>query len=98
MIKAYLKGEKRNWDKHLGCLSVAYQGTISESTGLTPNLMMLGRETRMPAEVMSGIHSHESNETYGEYVHKLKERMQHAHDVARTHLHDSAKSKSMMLS
>ena len=91
MIKAYLKGEQRNWDKHLGCLSAAYQGIIHESTGLTPNLMMLDRETRMLAEVMFGQHSHESNETYGEYVHRLKERLQHAHDVARTHLCDSAK-------
>ena len=24
MIKAYLKGEQRNWDKHLGCLVAAY--------------------------------------------------------------------------
>ena len=24
MIKAYLKGEQRNWDKHLGCLAAAY--------------------------------------------------------------------------
>ena len=53
--------------------------------------MVLGRETRIPAEMMFGQQSHESNETYGEYVHKLKERMQHAHDLARTHLHDSAK-------
>ena len=54
MIKVYLKGEQRNWDKHLGCLAAAYQGTIHESTGLTLNLMMLGKETRMPAEVMFG--------------------------------------------
>ena len=24
MIKAYLKGEQRDWDKHLGCLTAAY--------------------------------------------------------------------------
>ena len=54
MIKAYLKGKQRNWDKHLGCLAAAYQGTIHESMGPTLNLMMLGRETRMPAEVMFG--------------------------------------------
>ena len=52
MIKSYLKGEQRNWDKHIGCLVAAYQGTRHESTGLMPNLMMLGRETRMPVEVM----------------------------------------------
>ena len=54
MIKAYLNGEQRNCDKHLGCLVATYLGTIHKSTGLTPSLMMLGRETRMPAEVMFG--------------------------------------------
>ena len=58
--------------------------------------MMLGRETRMPAEVMCGQHPHGSNETYGEYVHRLKERLQHANNVARTHLHDSAKRQKQI--
>ena len=58
--------------------------------------MILGRETQMLAEVMFGHHSHKSNETYGEYVCKLKERIQHAHDVARTHLHDSAKRQKQI--
>ena len=89
MIKAYLKGEQRNWDKHLGCLAAAYRGARHESTGLLPNLMMLGKETRMPAEVMCGQHTQGASGTYGEHVQKLKERLQHAHDVARSHLHDS---------
>ena len=96
MIKAYLMGEQRNWDKHLGCLAAAYRGTRHESTGLSPNLMMLVRETRVLAEVMCGQHIQEANETYGEYVHKLKERLQHAHDVARNHLHDSAKRQKQI--
>ena len=98
MIKAYLKEEQQNWDKHLEFLADAYRGTRHENTGLSPNLMMLGRETRMPTEVMCGQHTHGANKTYGEYVHKLKERLQHVHEVARNHLHDSAKdrSRSMM--
>ena len=96
MLKAYQKGEQRNWDKHLGCLAAAYRGTRHESTGLLPNLMMLGRETRMLAEVMWGQHTHGANETYEEYVHKLKERLQHAHDVARNHLHDLAKRQKQI--
>ena len=42
MIKVYLKGQQTDWDKHLGFLAGAYRGSIHESTGLTPNLMMLG--------------------------------------------------------
>ena len=58
--------------------------------------MMLGRETRMPMEVMCGQHTQEASETYGEYVQKLKERLQHAHDVARSNLHDLAKRQKQI--
>ena len=55
MIKAYLKGQQREWDKHLGCLAAAYRATPHESTGFTPNMLMFGREPRLPIEVILGI-------------------------------------------
>ena len=44
MIKAYLCGEQKNWDLHLGCLAGAYRATPNESTKMTPNLLTIGRE------------------------------------------------------
>ena len=86
MIKAYLRGEQAEWDKNLGCLAAAYRATPNEGTGLSPNMLMLGREVRVPAEVMSGSATGEAGEcitTYGEYVDHLREGMQRAHEVAR---------------
>ena len=96
MIKAYLQGEQTDWDLNLGCLASAYRASPSESTHLTPNLLFLGREVRLPAELMYGGQSTASNEyhSYGEYVEHLKVRMQHAHEVARKHLHTSAKRQA----
>lgn len=94
MIKAYLKGEQREWDRNLGCLAAAYRATPNETSGLTPNLLMLGREVRLPAEIMFGSGTTTVGEqvsSYGEYVEKLKTRMQHAHHVARQHLQSSAR-------
>ena len=92
MIRAFLKGQQREWDQNLGCLAAAYRATPHETTGLTPNLMMLGREARLPAEIMFGSGSYEGDITsYGEYVDSLRDKMQHAHDVARQHLHTRAK-------
>ncbi|CAC5385859.1 unnamed protein product [Mytilus coruscus] len=48
MIRAYLKGEQTDWDINL------YRATPHESTGLTPNLLMLDKEVRLPAELMFG--------------------------------------------
>ena len=89
MIKAYLKGQQREWDKHLGCLAAAYRATPHESTGLTLNMLMFSREARLPIEVILGIGTTSTGEevtSYGEYVNALKERMQVAHDLARKHL------------
>ncbi|CAC5392805.1 unnamed protein product [Mytilus coruscus] len=54
---------------------------------------MLGKEVRLPAELMFGSVFNGQNriETYGEYVEILKERMLRAHSVARKHLQAAAK-------
>lgn len=92
MIRAYLKGEQMDWDIILGCLAAAYRATSQESTGLTPNLLMLGKEVRLPAELMFGsvVNGQNKIETYGEYVEILKDRMLRAHSVARKHLQAAA--------
>ena len=51
MIKSYLKGRQREWDSNLGDLVGAYHATPNESTGMTPNLLILGRETCLPIKV-----------------------------------------------
>ena len=92
LIRAYLRGQQREWDRNLGCLAAAYRATPHESTGLTPNLLMLGREVRLPAEVMFGSTTSEGDLTsYGDYVDQLKAHMQHAHELARKHLQASSK-------
>ena len=94
MIKAYLKGEQEDWDLNLGCLAAAFRATPSASSGFTPNMLMLGREVRIPAELRSG-HVGDSEDlsikSYGEYVSWLRERLQTAHDIAREHLGNVAK-------
>lgn len=87
MIKAYLCGEQDQWDKNLGCLAAAYRSTPHESTGMTPNLLMMGREVRLPSElVFSRNHKSEETTSHVDYVAALKEKMHHAHQVAREHL------------
>lgn len=88
MIKAYLKGEQTDWDIHLGCLSSAYRSTPNETTRMTPDLLMLGREVHFPAQVMfgdvGGEHSHADN------IYKIRNQLEKAHDVARKHLFDKS--------
>ena len=92
MIRAYLCDEQDEWDLHLGCLAGAYRATPHETTKMTPNLLTMGREVRLPAELVFGstCSNQEEITSYGEYVDILRSRMQHAHEVARKYLTLSA--------
>ena len=94
MIRAYLCGEQREWDLHLGCIAGAYRATPNEATRMTPNLLTMGREVRLPGELVFGstnTYDGEEITTYGEYVDVVRARMQHAHEVARKHMSSAAK-------
>ena len=91
MIKAYLTGEGKDWDKHLGCLAGAYRATIHETTGFTPNMLLMGREVRMPAQLTFECPVNTNYTCYGDYVEGLRLRMEKAHEVAREHLGKAAK-------
>ena len=87
MIKSYIRGNDEDWDQNLGCLTAAYRATVHESTGATPNLLMLGREVRLPAEVMLGRGKDEKEiASYGGFISELRGKLQHSHDLARQHL------------
>ena len=44
MILAFIKDEEAEWDLNLNLLAAAYRATPCESTGLSSNMVMLGRE------------------------------------------------------
>jgi hypothetical protein len=92
MIKAYLCNEQENWDLNLGCIAGAYRATPNETTKLSPNLLTMGREIRLPAELVYGSMTTKGKEvtSYGDYIDNLREKMQHAHEIARKHIGESA--------
>ena len=42
----------RNWDQVLPFALMAYRSAVQESTGETPNMLMLGREVNTPTEML----------------------------------------------
>ena len=94
MIRAFLSGEQEDWDLHLGCLAGAYRSTPNETTHLSPNLLSLGREIRLPADLIYGYSaSNDAQEvpSYCDHVKVLREKMLEAHDVARRYTNSNAK-------
>ena len=77
--------EQDDWDTCLPYITMAYRSTPQESTGLTPNLLMFGRETTMPVDVMIGLPPDQPRpET--QYAQDLRTQLERAHSIARQHL------------
>ena len=74
---------------YFGCLAAALRATPSASTKFDTNMLMLGREVRIPGEIRCGIALDSTCgpvSLYGEYVNRLRAHMQVGHDIAREHL------------
>jgi len=99
MIKPYLEGSQENWDLWLGCLAGAYRATPHDSTHMTPNMMMIGREVTLPHEVTVGGSTpdrFEQVQNHGAYVMNVRNQLNLAHDVARKHLGKSVMKNKVL--
>jgi hypothetical protein len=52
MLSANVDEHQKDWDVHLSYVMMAYRSTKHETTGCTPNSLMLGREVATPLDVM----------------------------------------------
>jgi len=73
----------------------AYRATPHRSTGFPPNRLFLGRETRMPIDLVMGLSPEEavSPLTTDDYVINLQEKSDETYRLARKHLRVSAERR-----
>ena len=91
MIAAYVDHDQCNWDIHLPLLTSAYRSCQHETTGYSPNMLMLGRETHQPiAIVLGGPVTENPPQDECQYVISLRERLETVHHLVRKHLGKSA--------
>ena len=85
---------QRDWEEKVPMALFAYRSAVQESTGETPNMLMLGREVQLPidltVESTSDIEEDEP-ETQTDYALALRERMRSAHEQARQKLAQAAR-------
>ena len=53
MLRGKIKEDQKDWDLQLPACMMAYWGAVHESTGVTPNLLMLGRELEVPLDAIT---------------------------------------------
>lgn len=95
MLATLVSKDQRDWDEILPMTMMAYRSADQESTSYSPNLMMLGREVRLPVDLMYGSIPKEETNSVPEYVADLKDKMCKVHESARQHIKSASdKQKS----
>ena len=90
MLSAVVADDQEDWDDHLPYVLAAYRSAVHESTGCTPNMMMLGREAATPLDLMYEIQGPETEARVPQcsvaYVEWIRSATIAAHEMARKHM------------
>ena len=82
-LSKFADHNQRDWDLHIPFLVMAYD---HDSTGCSPSKMMLGREIKLPVDLIFGRPEEEPHQGASDYAHALQERFERVHNYAREHL------------
>ena len=83
MLRGRLQPDQKDWDFQLPACMRAYRSSVHESTGFTPNQLMLG-----PLDVMTESTPDRPTTSF-EYVEALQKRLSSAFEDARLYLKES---------
>ena len=91
-LKAACRETKQEWDELVPLILMSYRATPQASMGVTPNMMMLGRQTKLPVQAMYGtpLGPEEEETTVSEYVAALRGGLRAAYRHAREGLQRAA--------
>ena len=67
--------DKEEWDEYLAFARMAYNSTVHSTTGETPNMIIMGRQIRLPLDVMTTINPKYDQIAHSDYVRALEEDM-----------------------
>ena len=86
MLKSYINNHQSDWDEHLPFLTMAYRSAELETTGFSPNYLMLGREVSTPLDIMYEMPSSIRSIPENQWAWALKEKLEEAYSYVRNHV------------
>ena len=85
MLTKFVSTDRDDWDEKLPFLMMAYRSSEHDTTGYSPNRMMLGRETELPIDLLFGPPPvTEETKPASDFVVNIKETLTKIHTSART--------------
>lgn len=75
MIPAFISENKKDWDENMYLLMLAYRSSVHESTKVTPNEMVFGRQVTLPIELIYGKPTTDTEipDSCEEYAYQLQQ-------------------------
>ena len=92
MLTAYCSTNQTKWDTYLPQVLMAYRSSVHSSTGVTPNMMTLGRNVILPSQAIIGLPEESPQPPVEpvEYIRELNQNMVKIHIQARESLKKQA--------
>ena len=90
LISPYVKRGTTDWDLQVPIAAAAYRATVHGSTGYSPNRVLLGRESRLPLDLVYGDAQEGRHIGSNEYVKQLESRTKQVWQDVRNQLKCSA--------
>ena len=90
MLNCVIVDSPFNWDLLIKMCVLAYNSSTQESTGETPAMLMLGREVKLPVDLVLPYIGCKDSQNIPEYVLNLQSRLEKVHENARLKLQKAA--------
>jgi len=94
MLKTTADENPATWPQRLPTIMAAYRMTVHRTTGLTPNMAMLGREVMLPAALISRPPG-EPYRTTVPFVRDIRDTLRDAHKRVRDATRSSARTQKL---
>ena len=85
-LSKFADHNQKDWDLHIPFLLMAYRSAIHDTTGCSPVKLMMGRELKLPIDLIFGRPEEEPPQTVTDYANMLHERLERVHHFAHHHL------------
>jgi hypothetical protein len=95
MLSMFVSEYHTDWDKYLPYVMMAYRAVEHETTGCTPNRMMLGRDTGTPLDLMYELPSGMKKIPATLWAWELQERLEVAHWFVQKHIKGKMQRQKM---
>ena len=83
MLTAYVSSNQKDWDEQLPYVMMAYRSADHETTGMSPNMLMFGREVSTPLDLMYELPELIKPIPNNQWVWELRDKIESAHNLVR---------------